>query len=288
METEPVYYHIYCDTIPGFSPGMNNYLAATTDTEYVHTDPRLADPNTDLFYIVKAVDFWGNQSASSDTVGETGFVLASVRIFLESPYHADGDTMSTMFRDENLLPLETPYAEAARAVTEMPVDVTDWVWLQLRDPDTHMVVAQESFLLKKDGMVTELDGVNQQLGFTGIDAGDYELIVRHRNHLAVMARPVLHFDDNTAALYDFSADSSAYYGKDATKELENGVWGLWAGDISQDGLISDDDYESWRLASQQGKTGYQEQDLNFDGIINTKDYLIWYRARLSGVAGKVP
>ncbi len=287
-ETQPLWYHIYCDTIPAFTPGRLNFLAATLDTEYVHTDARLADPNRHLFYIIRAVDLWGNQSADSDTVGETSFVLARAKMFLQAPYDAIGDTMQTDLRDRGMIALKSPYLSAPRTLQQMPEDVVDWILLQVRDPQSGTVLAEESFLLKKDGSITELDGVNQQLGITGVGPGEYQLVVRHRNHVAVMARPLMSLKKTTADLYDFSVDSTAYFGKDAAKELEPGVWGMWSGDINQDGLVSEVDYEIWKSAAQEGKEGYQVEDLNFDGLVTTRDYVLWYRAYLAGVVRKLP
>lgn len=288
FEATPLYYNIYCDTIPAFTAGGDNFLVATTDTEYVHTDPRLADPSKNLFYIVRAVDVWGNQSANSDTVGETGFVLARIKIWLQTPYCADGDTMIAAFDNSALISLHSPYSAAARSVTQMPMGVTDWIWVQVRDVSTGAVLAQKSFLLKKNGHITECDGVNEQLGITGVNAGDFQLVVRHRNHVAVMARSSLQLRKTAASIYDFTADSTAYFGGNAAKELQPSVWGMWAGDINQDGIASDSDCDIWRLAAQAGRTGYRAEDLNFDAMVTTLDYVIWFRSQLAGACSKIP
>ena len=130
-ESDGVYYNIYCETFPYFTPGADNFLVATLNTQYVHTDSRLADPNVHLYYIVTAVDKWGNQSAYSERVGESEYVLANVRIFLQTFYSAAGDTMSTRLYREERLPLVSPYPQAPVTLSSMPQDMVDWVLAEL-------------------------------------------------------------------------------------------------------------------------------------------------------------
>jgi hypothetical protein len=287
-EVQPVYYNIYCDTVPAFTPSAATFLAATLKTSFTHSDARLSDPNRNLFYQVRAVDLWGNVSAVSDTVGETGYLLTRVRAFLQAPYDAAGDTMRTTLRQQGILPLASPYPMAPRSVTAMPAGIVDWVLLQLRDPETANIVGQESFLLHKSGYLTEMDGGNLDLGITGTPPGAYQIVLYHRNHVAVLSRTTFLLDETPPLLHDFSADSAFYEGRDAACELENGVWGLWSGDINQDHQVSDLDFSSWQSAAREGKTGYKPQDLNFDGLVTTRDYLLWYRTHRLGVNSYVP
>jgi len=287
-EVQPVYYNIYCDTVPAFRPDSANFLAATLKTSWTHTDPRLADPNRHLFYQVRAVDIWGNQSAFSDTVGEVGYLLVKVRAFLQAPYDAEGDSMRTPLARLGLLPLASPYAAAPRAAAAAPGGAVDWVLLQLRDPTTANIVGEESFLLDREGFLTEPDGRNRVLGFTGCSPGDYQLVLNHRNHVAVMSRGTFPFNEAPPVLHDFSADSAFYEGSGAACELETGVWGLWSGDINQDHQVSGLDFAYWQSAARDGRRGYLAEDLNFDGHITTADYVLWHRAHRRGVNSYVP
>ncbi len=203
-EVLPVYYSIYCDTVPAFVPDSANFLATTLMTSYVHTDPRLDDPNQNLFYQVRAADTWGNYSAPSGTVGEVAVCACkSEGIPARYPDDAAGDTMKTVLLTQGLLSLSSPYHDAPRAVTQLPSDAVDWVLLQLRNPETATIVSQESFLLNKDGFLTELDGVRQQLGMTGCPPGAYQLILRHRNHVSVMSRSTSSFSEAAAGTARF-------------------------------------------------------------------------------------
>ena len=276
---EPVHYNIYCDSIPAFRPNSSNFLAATSDTSFTHTDVRLGHPDKHLYYQVSAVDVWGNESAFSDTVGEVGYVLTRVRAFLQAPYDAAGDTMQTRLRQQNHLPLSSPYAGAMRSVTTMPSGAVDWVLLTLRDPATASIAGQESFLLDKSGYLTEMDGQSQVLGITGCSPGSYQIEVKHRNHVAVASRHLVSVDERTPSLFDFSADSSFYKENGTACEVESGIWGLWSGDMDQDGEVTDLDFDGWQNAAREGQRGYLPQDFNFDGDITTADYVLWYRSK---------
>lgn len=288
LEVYPVYYQIYCDTIPAFKPGAANFLAATTATSYIHTDDRLGNPNQNLFYLVRATDIWGNQSAVSDTTGEVPFVLARIRAFLQAPYDAAGDSMRTGLARQGLVTAHSPYPQAPRAATPIPAATVDWVLLQLRDPATATIVAQESFLIDRHGYLTEPDGQRRDLGLTGALPGAYEVILRHRNHVAVISDTSYIFDARQPLPLDMSADGAFCRGPNSTLELESGVWGLWSGDINRDDQVSDLDYSFWRSAAEAGALGYQAADLDFDGAVTSRDYVIWYRAHRAGVASYVP
>lgn len=68
--------------------------------------------------------------------------------------------------------------------------IVDWVIVELRtgkSPSTATDVAyQRVALLQRDGDVVDVDGTSY-LGFTNVQAGNYYMAVRHRNHLGVMA-----------------------------------------------------------------------------------------------------
>jgi len=57
-----IYYYIYCNESPILEPTINNFLAATTKTNYRHYDERYINPDFRLYYIVSAVDEFGNES----------------------------------------------------------------------------------------------------------------------------------------------------------------------------------------------------------------------------------
>jgi hypothetical protein len=78
-ETDSLLYRVYFDTGPDFTPGPGNLLATTKDLEYSHSDSRIGDPATNLYYAVTAVDGGDNESEASNVVGEFDKRLTRVK-----------------------------------------------------------------------------------------------------------------------------------------------------------------------------------------------------------------
>ena len=63
--------------------------------------------------------------------------------------------------------------------------------------------------LKSDGTIVDTDGTSP-VQFTGLSAGNYYIVIRHRNHLAIMSASAIPLS-SSSALYDFTtAQSQAY------------------------------------------------------------------------------
>ncbi len=156
--------------------------------------------------------------------------MVKTKIFLEGPYLTDGDTMSIALKTNNYIPLTSPYSQDPRTVSSIPTGVVDWVLIELRSSaaggDT---IGYKSAFLRYDGKIVGDDGNSEQI-IVDVPPANYYIVVRHRNHLAVMSNLSIPLDDNstTPTLYNFTTGSSQFYGIDGTKELEPGVWGMWA------------------------------------------------------------
>jgi hypothetical protein len=66
--------------------------------------------------------------------------------------------------------------------TLAPDSVTDWVSVEVCSPAAGLVPAQSFFFLKENGNIADMSGTPPNLGITGITAGNYYIIVGHRNH----------------------------------------------------------------------------------------------------------
>jgi hypothetical protein len=210
------------------------------------------------------------------------FVLVKTKIFLEGPYFANGDTMSTLLKINNYIPFASPYSQDPRTVDSIPTGVVDWVLIEVRNSSTSpTVVGYRSAFLKKDGYVVGDDGTSDVP--VEVAPGNYYIVIRHRNHLAVMSKDGLpHLLSNhttPATLYDFTTGSGQFYGTNGAKELETGVWGMWAGDVNGDGILKYSDIDNDRLQilirlgyiQTSTTTGYYNEDLNMDGEVRYSD-----------------
>jgi hypothetical protein len=277
--TPPIHYYIYRDTIPTFQPSKDNFLTATSDTFVTDKDSRLSDAGKHLFYVVRAQDAWGNFSRFSNRIGEVPFVTARVKVFLQSVYRAEADSMECRLKAADVLSFLSPYKESPRNVAVLSGQIVDWIVVQLLHAQSGLIVGSRAFLLRQNGVLVELDGHNDWLGVPMVAPGLYRLRVRHRNHAAVTLTEPFSFSADTEQLFNFAEDSTIYNTATQACRLRQGLWGLQVGDLNDDQLIDDTDYQLWRRAASAGAAGYQAADLNFDGQVTSRDYVIWYNNR---------
>ena len=197
----------------------------------------------------------------------------NIKILLEGPFN-NGD-MSTELSTEGDLPLNQPYNvdpwnyDGTESVSSIPSGVVDWVLLELRSGTSFStIVSRKAAFVKNDGSVVDLDGISQ-VSFNSVSAGNYYVVVMHRNHLAVMSANAVSLSSNSA-LYDFTTSSSKAYGTNALADLGGGKWGLYAGDSDRNGTINVLDYGN--VVNFLFDTGYKFGDLDLNGIINVLDY----------------
>lgn len=278
-ETDLIWYWIFGETFPDFTPSSTNFITSTLNTSYQHYDIRHGDASVHFYYVVYAVDLWGNRSEMSARVGTSSYVTANIKVFLEGAFQRTTRNMKVTLRGKNVLPLVSPYsALAPRNVTSIPKDIVDWTLVELRQNPSGPAIARQSFFLRKDGYVTESDGLTTQIGIPHTDSGSYYLVIRHRNHLTVMSRNTVALDTSSAVLYDFSPDTTRYYGSHACVNIQaSGTWGLFAGDVNGSGVIDQTDMAlNW---NDRNKSGYFSADCNMDAIVNARDRSVVYNNR---------
>jgi uncharacterized protein YjiK len=211
-------------------------------------------------------------------------VLVETRLFLEGPYDAIGDTMKTDLRDNDVIPLTSPYSEDPRTVASIPENITDWVLVQLRETESGAAVSSKSALLRNDGHIVADDGTTEQISMD-ISENNYFIVVNHRNHLAVMSANSVQLNSSSSSLYDFSTGTGQYYGSGA-KELETGVFGMFTGDANGNDQVQNDDKNvDW--AAQVGGSGYRGADFNLNGQVQNDDKNVYWNANV-GAGTQVP
>jgi hypothetical protein len=223
-------------------------------------------PNTDLNENPYDFSLQGN--------GGDVYVLASIKTYLEGPYQAGGSMTTAL----GSIPTTSPYADG-RTVATVPDGVTDWVSVELRSSASGPALIQESFFLKSNGSIVDMDGTTTDLPLPGMATGDYFIVVRHRNHLAIMSASEQTLSSSSASLYDFSTGLGQYYGTDSNraKEVETGVFGMNAGDASASGTVdASDRSETWNDRNQ---SGYLNADCNLSGTVDASDRSITWNNR---------
>lgn len=210
-------------------------------------------------------------ASTSNPLGESNSVLVKAKIFLEGCYNTETNQMGVAINSS--IPLTSPYSQDARTVGSIPATITDWALVELRSTASGAAVASASAFLRQDGCIVADNGTTDYIILTA-DPGSYYLVVRHRNHLAVMSDETHAFNGISSTLYNFTVDAATafdkYYGGQAAL-LETGVYGMFCGDPNGSDGINATDYLSAK--TQIGNSGYYEQDCNLSGAVNATDYL---------------
>ena len=221
------------------------------------------------------------------TAFEANPVLVQAKVMLEGPFDAGTQLMKTSLLDQGLLPTTAPYAEDPRTVSSIPADIVDWVLVQLRQTSSGPAVASRSAFLRKDGHIVDDDGVTTSIPLPA-EAGNYYIVIRHRNHLSVMSASAVSLSSSTSTLYDFTSGQSQAYGTDPMKALTGGIYALYAGDANGDGLIDASDRSAvWRPQNGSPWAYSKYADFNCDGGIDAVDLNEYWRKNM-GKSSQVP
>jgi hypothetical protein len=154
--------------------------------------------------------------------------------------------------------------------------------------NTTTTVATRAAFIKGDGSIVDLDGVSP-VAFTNLTAGNYYVVVRHRNHLAIMSASAVALSASSG-LYDFTVGSGQYYGgADAAVDLGSGVWGMVGGNAdNSDQDIFPSDAALIRSGLLAGDSGYLTADADMDGDVFPSDYALCRLNFLAGRSSQVP
>jgi len=156
----------------------------------------------------------------------------AITVFLEGPF--DGTEMRTDLLDAGLIPLQEPYTalgytfiNGGGGETALPEDLdapnddfdaVDWVVVELRNlVAPHAVVESHACLVRRNGAVTT--PIGNEAEFPNSDPADYQIAIRHRNHLGVMTigGVSLGGSDGVAELH---LPTTATYGTDAMEDID--------------------------------------------------------------------
>ena len=205
----------------------------------------------------------------------------NTKIFLQGPF--SGGSMLTALNTNNFIPDHQPYNispwnyNGSEFVTpdffSTHPDMVDWVLLELRTgTESTTIVGRRAAFLKSDGSIVDIDGTSQ-VNFEYLIEGNYYLVIRHRNHLAVMSANLISLSSTSSQLYDFSIAQTQAYGTNAMKDLGGGNFGMYVADGNKDGGIYGEDYILYQTS--QGEEGYRIEDYNLDGGVYGEDYILY-------------
>jgi len=273
----------------------------TTSKEFVEF---LRDENTTNFWGDSLHAMWTAFGKSPpvvmqrDTFFVEGGATADLQVLLEGPY-AGSDSMSTGASFESAAPLTQPYGNppyvgtsveyyGAESVSNWAGDLVDWVLVEFRTgTGGGTAVDTMAAILKKDGSVVSPGAEDLQLPVSLV--GSYYVVIRHRNHLAVMTPSAVDFSGGSGS-WDFRTGSGQAFsgGGVAMKALAGGRYGMFACDANADKFVTAPDFNLWNTATTSGATGYRREDCNLDGDVTAPDFNVWNANTTAGAASQVP
>ncbi|MBC7406573.1 MAG: hypothetical protein H7230_03850 [Candidatus Parcubacteria bacterium] len=198
----------------------------------------------------------------------------AIKVNLASSYDMATGAMKTSLRTKNLIPSAQPYNSSlfgyagTESVTNTQADIVDWVLVEIRQGAT--TVAKKAGLLKSNGLI--IDPVSQaEITFDGPDSLTYQVIIRHRNHLAISTNSNIAITANQATSLDLTTNDNI---KGANQVmLKSGVFGLKLGNPSGNNVINSQDRSLTRTGGDANGV-YRPEDLNMDGIISSADRIL--------------
>lgn len=298
-----------------------------------YTDPGTTGTETDIRGMSYNGSVWsltgGNQDYAANTItaqfagtsgqllGMNRFLLLNTRVLLQGAYSGSGGLMNDALRaGTNVIPTTEPYRGApysfasveggAQEVVPATIfndlgtndNVVDWTFIELRNGVASGSTVQQtrSVFVQKDGDLVDVDGVSP-IYFKNLDAGDFTITVRHRNHLPISTNNAGGFYKNLnlapSSLLDFTtlADGNVL-GTSGTNYTTTGggLKMMWAGNanfntnVRYGGVSNDKDYILGTTLSGNSalvlSNVYSPGDVNmnkgvrYGGAANDKDFLL--------------
>ncbi len=239
------------DPITGEVVFTPNPMTIGQDTICVYSSLVVSDGTNVVTYFQKQ----NNYLTFQDCFPVTG------RIFLEGNYIPGVGMLAPDLRNQNLIPLNSPY-ETGETTTPQYLhmnNIVDWILIEYRHPDdASQVLAQQSALLSENGNFEVLPNF----------FGAATIAIKHRNHLGILTNSNYSIGDNIIFL-DFVFSPGLSHGVDPMQSLDINTFGLFAGDSDQDALIGGADRSSaW---NDRNTTGYLNTDYNLDGQVDAQD-----------------
>lgn len=205
--------------------------------------------------------------------------VVNLRAILQGPYIdrtvSPIGKMSIALQITASLPSTDPYGTGVYT-ENLPENTVDWLLLEFRTAPAAPAMFRQAVLLRNDGTITDVNGALPAFEETDLPSGAYYIIVRHRNHLAVMsAAPVLL--SASTPLYDFTTGNEKVYLQFGAEyggliQVDTSVWAIPAGDIDSNGVITEWDRDEAKKSS--GTLGYVIPDVSLDGIVNAIDRIL--------------
>ncbi len=217
--------------------------------------------------------------------------------YIKGAWNNPSGLMRTILDANNLLPLSQPYTGApynysgTESVASIPnANIVDWILIEHRKPSSGLpadanastISGRSAGFLLNNGTVVGLDGVTP-IAFDITKQGGAFIVVRHRNHLAIMSNSI---PSNVTGDFtnDFSVLTNSYKKPGATSDptvilaasgIGSTLHGMWPGDVNSNGSVTSSDITPVKVAIAGPLSGnsnvYNVRDTNLDMNVTSAD-----------------
>ncbi|MGH1386812.1 hypothetical protein [Kordia sp.] len=242
---------LFCDNNELISLNVQNgNNAAITDFNALNND--------DLYCILVdneaySTTNWGNKDTQAN-YNETScdFVIVDVDVFLQGALINPNTGEESLMRDDlriagGIYDSNSPYGDGASinetvGLSDNDANSTvDWIWVELRDANSSAtVIAGQSGILQRDGdIVATDDDLVTPLTFENVPAGDYYIVIKHRNHLSIMSATAITLKQVSTTIDFTDANNQITYGSNAqtTFGMPTDVVAMWCGNANDDTIV---------------------------------------------------
>jgi hypothetical protein len=197
-------------------------------------------------------------------------VAVSVKAFLQGPYNiaVGGDSMFNTLKTGD-------YLAGHFGSASFPALAVDSINIEIRTDDSAAASVTRKFApawLLTNGTIRAFADTTKDYVEFDTTTSYYHVVVRHRNHLAIMSKDSISLSA-TPTLYDFSTALSQAYGTNPMVGVGT-RYGMWAGDTDTSGVVDVADRSTtW---NERNQLGYRSADVDVSGVVDVADRsVVW-------------
>jgi len=208
-------------------------------------------------------------------------VHASPLILLQGPFSSGTGLMSNSLRTSGILATKFPGAA-------IPGLAVDSISVEIRNATTAgsstILLSTPAWLLT-DGTVRGFADTTKSYLTFPTSPGSFYIVIRHRNHLAIMSKNPVSLNSTTPT-YDFTTAQTQAYGSPNAMILVGTRYCMISGDADGNGQVQNSDVNTG-IRPNLGLSGCLNADANLDGQVQNTDVNFYTRPNL-GHGTQVP
>jgi hypothetical protein len=282
---------VSCIAVPLAGTITGSQSVAPNSTGLVYSIPTIPSATSYIWTVPTGFTVASGAGANSITVSATNSAVSGV-VTVKGTNTSCGDGPESSLNVEvlkslsvNVL-LESLYNGSATlnkaqdaTGDKYPGNVADQISIELHSPTNYatIIYSVNNVNLSTSGVAT--------LTLPLTYSGTYYLTIKHRNSIEITSAAPISFGGGSVS-YSFDSPEKAFGGN--LKLLASGEYGIFAGDVNQDGVVDAADLVSVDNAAAAFSTGYINNDVNGNGLVNDSDVVITGNNAAVFVAVKKP